>query len=407
MKHSAADRLASVRQSFQRHVWPELLRLAWPLFRRHRRLRRHRLSVSRIEGVVADGGHSLTVLCSATKQNREYLLRQLFAKVTRETAPATVRLPAAFRPGFRRRNNSGLVILETNRDLHQSLDAGGWFFIPAWVTGQVQLPSSAQTRRSGTTRNIHRKIRKHGFTCEVSRAEAQFKDFYDHMYVPYVTKTFGPAAYCQTCAEIWKKCSEGGFDLVLIRKPDRPEVFVAGCLIIYEAAGPRLCAFGVRDADMNLMREGVQSALYLFCFDHLWQTGFAQVNLGGSRPFLRDGVLALKKRLSQTLIQGRWDGFALKVLALTPATRFFLVNHPFILQANGRLLGAVFTEAPLTVATVTALDAEFFYPGLSKLLLYFFGDIAQFQSSSLPPELAARVEIRAAAAVVSGDLHLP
>jgi hypothetical protein len=407
MKSPLARRFKTARQKIKMLVWPALLRLAWPVVWLRRRLRPHKISLSRVEGVIGGDGCPLAVLCGAVKQNKDYLLQLLFSSVTRETELGTVRLLDAFRPEFSRGKDFGLVVLETNQSLHGWLDDGGWFFIPCWVTGMVRLPLTEKVGRSDTLRTIKRKIRKHGFEYAVSRTEAQFKDFYENLHVPHISKIYGPAAFCQTYAEMWAKCAGEGFDLVLVRKQSRPDLVVAGCLILYEAAGPRLWALGVRDADLDLVQEGALSTLYYFCFDHVLKQGFGRLNMGGCRSFLRDGVLTFKKRLSQTLVHGRWEGFALKVLELTPATRLFLVNNPFLFQSKGRLFGAVFTEAPLTVATVAELDHDHFYPGMSRLLLYFFAGVETFQVADLPPELAARVEIRPAAGVVSGDLHLP
>ncbi|HSY20183.1 MAG TPA: hypothetical protein VK815_17695 [Candidatus Acidoferrales bacterium] len=402
-RHNWLDRL---RERFKWHVWPVIHRLAWPVVWLRRRLRPHKISMRRLEGGIAGSEHPLTMLFAA-KEHKAYLQELVFPKVTRETDLGVARLMDVFRPEYGRGKNAGMVILETNQSLHQWLDDGSWFFIPAWVVGEVRLPLPEKTLRSDTIRTIRRKIRKYGFEYEAVGTTEQFKDYYYNMHVPYITKIYGPAACVQSYEEMQTRCEAAGFDLILLRKKDRPDVFVSGCLIIYEAHGPRLWSFGVRDGNVELVQEGVLSALYLFCFEHLLKKGFAQVNMGGNRPFLRDGVLAIKKRISQTLLLGRWEGFALKVLELTPATKSFLVNNPFIFLANGRLHGAVFTTAPLTVTMVGELADEHFYPGLGKLLLFFFERNVRFQMSDLPPELAARVEIRAAAEVVSGHLHLP
>ena len=83
------------------------------------------------------------------------------------------------------------------------------------------------------------------------------------------------------------------------------------------------------------------------------------------------------------------------------------MNNPFFFISRGRVHGAVFTDAPLTVEMVEKLEHDFFYPGMNKLWLYFFQWDKNFRAADLPPELAARVELRDAAGVVSGRLHLP
>ena len=377
-------------------------RLAAPLIWLRRRLRPHKIAVSRAEGIVAGGEQPLTILCGGKPQDQAYLVELAFQKAVAQTELGMVPLRKAYHPSYSK--NASLVLLETNPSLHAWLNDGSWFFIPAWVWGETKLPLTDAIRRSDTFRSISRRNRKHGFEFEVTRDEERFKDFYHHMHVPYVTKIYGPKSYCRTYDEM--RAQLGSFDLILIRKQSQPDLYLAGFFVIYEPTGPRFWALGVRDGNEEYVSEGVIASLYLFCFDHFAQKGFTRVYMGGSRPFLRDGVLRSKKKLMQELLRGSWEGFALKVVSLTPATRLFLVNNPFIFIANDRLHGAVFTEAPLTVETVCQLDHDFFHPGMSRLVLYFFQGTGGFQASTLPPEVAARVEVRAAAEAVSGRLNL-
>jgi hypothetical protein len=393
--------LKAAGQKMKLRAWPVVVRLAGPAIWLRRRLRPQKISLCRMEGVAAAGGLPLAIRCGAEHQQKEYLRQLFFTGVTRETEPVTIRQSDAFRPQNGR--NCGLVILETHQGLYEWLNDGGWFFLPQWVRGTVELPIAEKTLRNDTFRSIRRRIRQQEFEYTAVRTAEQFKDFYDNMHVPYITGTHGTAAVMRSHAELWARASEAGFDLIMVRKLSQPGVFLSGCLMIYEAEGPRLWTVGVRDGNIELVREGALSALYLFCFEHLVKQGFARVNLGGSRPFLQDGVLTLKKRLSQTISSGTWEGFALKVMELTPATRAFLAGNPFLFRIKDRFHGAVFSGAPLTAKTVVELERTHFYPGMDKLRLYFFEWNDQFRAADLPPEVAARVEVRKAAELVSSS----
>ena len=407
MKPQPAGRASGVREKFQAQIWPRMLKLAWPVVWLRRRLRPHKISITRVEGIVAGGEHPLTVLFGAVNQNRDYLLQLMFKEVNRETDNETVRLIDAFQPEFSRERTVDMVMLETNQALHGWLNDGSWFIIPTWVMGWVPLPPPEKVLRNDTIRSIGRRIRTHGHEYEVTHDLERFKDYFDNMHLPYITKSYGETACLESFEEMRERCQSAGFELILLRKKSRPDIFIAGCLVTHEADGPRLWSFGVRDGSLELLREGVLSSLYLFCFEHMKSKGFAEVNMGGSRPFLRDGVLTMKKRLGHSLRRGRWEGFSLKILKLTHGTKSFLINNPFVFQTDERLHGAVFTEEPLTRETVQRLEREHFYPGLGKLLLYFFAWDKEFKVADLPPEVAVRVEVRNASEVVSGDLHLP
>jgi hypothetical protein len=407
MKHSFKYQLKDTAGKVKLAVWPVVHKLAWPAVWLRRRLRPHKLAVCRWEGNVTGCAEPLAVLCGGVNPHKEYLRQLIFENAPAETESATVRLIDAFRSKFSRAKDCGLVVLETNEGHFDWLNDGGWFFIPAWVRGEIRLPLSDKTLRSDSIKSIRRQIRKREFEYVAVRTPEDLKEFHNHMYMPYITQTFGAGAVMHTYDNVWGRCEEAGFDIVMIRSRSRPDLYLAGSLIIYEAAKPRLWSFGVRDGSVTLVREGVLSALYLFIFEYLHQQGFTKVNIGGSRPFLRDGVLTTKRRLSQTIVGGTWEGFALRVLDLKPATRAFLLNNPFFFRCQNLHHGAAFSEGPLTVETVTALDHANYYPGMHKLLLYFFNWNDQFRAADLPPEVAARVEVHNAAELVSGHLRLP
>jgi hypothetical protein len=194
-------------------------------------------------------------------------------------------------------------------------------------------------------------------------------------------------------------------ELLLLRKRGTSEP-VAGAMMLHERGIPRLYTFGVRDGDPTLVRDGAICALYHFCIEHLTARKFARVHTGRARPFLRDGVLNYKRKWGNRISGSFWHwfapGFALKILALTPATKSFLQHNPFIFETNGQLHGVVFTDAarPLARETIAQLAKDFFYPGLDKLVIYCFHANDSAALDEIPPELAGRVWVRAASELV-------
>ena len=325
----------------------------------------------------------------------------MFNGPARMTGLGRVRLRDVFCKAPAPEHQADLVLLDTTEPLHEWRDDGSWFFIPTWVAGEVYLPVGEKWRN----KDIRRRIRKHGFEYVVTRDEERFKDFYYNMYMPYATKTYGPTARCHSYDEMWVKRKD--CDLLLIQKKNQPALFLTACVIIYEPTGPRMWSVGVRDGNREYVREGALAAAYHFSFEHLLKKGFTKVNMGWSRPFLKDGVLQFKKRLSQSVTAGRWQGFSLKVSSLTPAVKSFLVNNPFIFLANGRLHGAVFADTLLTLEKIMELDHDFFHPGMVRLCIYHFELNRSLEAACLPPELAARLELRPATELVSGELRPP
>lgn len=360
-------------------------------------LRPRRINLSRVTGQV-EGATELTMLCGVFQQNRNYLLRLFFGAKAQSVELGGQPISRAYREPTKLDAHAALVLFETDQEQHAQFGAG-WFFLPSWVSGEVSLPLSAEARRTDAIRSTFRRIRKYGFESEVTQDEARLKEFYHTMYRPFIQRTHGDTAFIDSYEEKRAQCKQ--FDLVLLRTKERPAEFIAGNLILYEPSGPRLWSIGVLDGDEKWVQAGALAALYVCCFEHLHQKGFTRVSLGSSRPFLRDGSLKFKRSHTQRLAAGSWQGWALKILRLDTATRAFLLNQPFISGPNHALQATVFTETSLTVELVTQMEREFFHPGLERLVIYTFLAAERFSRASLPPELAARVEIRFASELIA------
>jgi hypothetical protein len=168
---------------------------------------------------------------------------------------------------------------------------------------------------------------------------------------------------------------------------------IAGAEIAYDKYGPRLAYNGVLDGNMEYRRDGALAATYYFAFQYLEGKGYNSVNLGGSKPFIRDGVLKYKTKLSQRIIGTEPnDGFMLKAVSDTAATRSFFCSDPFIFESHGQLNGAIFvdTEKLLCPEEFKRMDKDYFLPGLSKLFIYHFQANDMAKKNRIPPELSER-----------------
>ncbi len=151
-------------------------------------------------------------------------------------------------------------------------------------------------------------------------------------------------------------------------------------------------------------RTARDCALYHFSLQYLEEKGYKKALMGWSRPFLRDGVLQFKKKWSQRITDGHDSGFALQLLSPTPAVKAFLCNNPFIYKNRGRFYGAVFADGakPLSSEDVRQIDKDYYHPGLSRLLVYCFGQEKPPLPGPVPPELAEHIEVRCAAQLRGG-----
>ncbi len=383
---------------FRRKILPGLLRLGQPLILLRRWLRPHQILLGQVESVETGGRPPLAMLFSGANPSKSFFLGLAFEGSRRETDLGTVRLREVFHPGFAAEKHCALIAVETNQSHFAWLKQDGWFFIPIWVAGGVRLPVTKEAINNNSVKNDLRKIRRQELEYSVTQDEARFADFYHHMHVPFVQKTYGDEAVFDTLAEKRAQCEK--FDLLFVRKKDRPDYDLAGVLIVYEPAGPRFWSIGVRQDGVDHAREGVVAALYHFAFEYL-APKHPWMSLGSSRAFLHDGVLNFKRKLSQSLDGGNWTGFALKVAALTPGAKNFLLKNPFIFLADGALHAAVFVDEVLSLEKIQRLHKDYFYPGLTRLVLHTFRDEETFAPATLPPPLAGCVTIRRASELIS------
>lgn len=380
LKNAAAKRLRAVLTR------PLVHRLAAPLVLVRRTFWPATIHLEKIAGLEKSSGQPLTVVCGVTGQGKHYLLDAIFNGSPGGTGLGKMPLRDVIQPQPAVGQAGELLIVDAKKH-HALPNTGGWFFIPIWVTGRINLPIPAEFLKRDTVKSDLRKIRRHGFEYEITHAGEQFDDFFHNMHVPFITKTYGDEACFDSYAEKRRQCEN--FDLLLVRKKSQSGQFIAGILIIYDPAGPRMWSLGVRDDGEDYVGQGVMPALYHFTFEHLLAKGFTRINTGSSRAFLNDGVLKFKKKMAQSLTGGSWQGFALKIGSLTPAVKSFLLQHPFIFEVEDRLHGAVFSDEPLVPETIQRLEKEYFHPGLAKLVIYSFRP-----ETLVLPVSAERIEVR-------------
>ena len=328
-------------------------------------LRQLRLDVWVADGQECSSGQPLSILCAVTEDQQNYPLKLIFGDSYRRRYLGrcwlwnVARLLPAAAP------DCAMILAETFESHLNVAHTKDWFFIPTWVTGEVTLPRDAEATRK--VDDVLRRIRRHGLRCEFTRDPEKYDDFYHNMYVPYISKTFGDCATIASHESIRKHFQVS--DLLLIKND---EGSIAGQLIMHEDTGSALGVVGIRDGNRDYVKAGAGGALYHFGLQYLQDKGEKKVWLGWTRPFLRDGVLRFKKKWSQRLVHGTFNGFLLKILADTPVTRAFLCNNPFIFKREGRLFGAVFTDSdtPPSTEDIEKIDTDYFHPGMARVVVY-------------------------------------
>jgi hypothetical protein len=354
-------------------------------------LRMLRVELWLVEGEEKNGRTPLSLLCGVKGQEKTYLLRLMFADGYRQRRIGRFwlwNLPKVIR---RKGADGSMAALEVAESQRGFLRGDGYFFIPMWVQGEVDLPrdKAALRRVNGDLR----RIRRHALQFEVTSDPQKFNNFYHNMYLPYVTATFGD------CAGITPYRHEKHFfrtgELLLIKNQ---EGSIAGQVIQYTENGPILRDVGIRDGNRAYVQQGAACALYHFGFKHLESQGRTGAWLGWSRPWLGDGVLRFKRKWGQRISDSYSCGseFALRILSPSPATSAFLCNNPFLFKRDGLLYGAVFVPAdqPLTPVSIRRIAKDFFHPGMTRLFVFHTEELSKLSPDVVPVDCAERIELR-------------
>jgi hypothetical protein len=328
-----------------------------------------RVELWSVTGVECHGGLPLSILCGIPDREKRYVLKLIFGSDFRETKVGSVWWWKLHTEAEKLRPNHSMIAVQVRKSQFAAMRKSGYFTIPSWVQGSVNLPIDPKVLRSRSVQSDFKKIRELSLEFEVTRQPEHLQTFYHQMYVPYMQLAHGATAYIESCAELRNAFRD--WEILLIKKGGE---WIAGKFIGYGDGGPTLYRVGVRNGDRQYIKERVVSCVYQFSFQYLTARGFTNAQLAWSRAFLNDGVLRYKQKLSQSITGTSVSGLALKIFSEDEATRSFLRNNPFIGETAEGLCGFVFVDGdkPLDEAAVRQLNKDYFHPGLVKLSTHLF-----------------------------------
>jgi len=269
----------------------------------------------------------------------------------------------------REAEGSSVVISELDPRYAGLLCSKRGVLIPSWVIGEATLPRVHKVLKRKSAENTRRKIRQNSLDYEITHDQRHFDDFYHNMYVPYIRERYGSGAYISPQAQVQAQFDKG--ELLLVKKGD---VSISGQLISYDGQCAGFEKLGVRDGNWEHVRDGALVASYEFTLRHVEQKGCRRVKFYRSRAFLMDGVLQLKRKMSQRIVAADRQKYLLRVLIDSQAVRALLVNLPFIHECGGGLHGAVFIggETMLTIALLRTIQKQYFHPGMADVVVFQF-----------------------------------
>lgn len=264
--------------------------------------------------------------------------------------------------------------------------------VPAWLRQQTTLGDTWENTIAGLRKSVRdsqlRKIRKYKLTHASTDDPVDVDRFYDTMYVPHVERRFGGAATVESRKHV-QNCVAGGTLLNVLRDGE----VISASVLLDDGDTLRMLFNGFPARDLREI-DGASAGLYYYTLAYALENGYKHVDFCGSRPFLNDGVLAVKRRWGAGLI----DDFSLENLLLqlnrwSPGVRSFLSDHPLITCEDDGLVGKVLVaEGELTADRVKKTARQFISPGVDGLKIFGLQGIADdaieaARSAAVPVEV--------------------
>jgi hypothetical protein len=183
------------------------------------------------------------------------------------------------------------------------------------VTPADRAPDELAKHLPNSARSDVVKVRKHGFTSRVTRDIAWVPEFFTRYHQPSITARHGEEGYVMSIADIERDMREKPCEFLQVM--DGSEC-LAAILCLPCPEGYRMNRLGWREGDPALVKRGALAALYWFSIVRAHELGLQWLRMGGTPPYLEDGVFRFKSKWGARLSRsdtwfGDWH------LALNPA----------------------------------------------------------------------------------------
>lgn len=270
-------------------------------------------------------------------------------------------------------SSGDVIVVEAARHLIDKLPRQKAIVLPQYVHHILDARGEWQDVRRRFHKSVRnyelRLMRKHGYQHAVSHDDRDFEEFYRQMYSPTMDDRHGEQSSPMSFTEAYQYFRQGWLFRVT-----RDGTWVSG--VVCHPAQNTVCVDigGVRDADLQLIKEGAMAALYYVAIHWANQHGYDAVNFLGTGPYLGIGMFQYKRKwggaisVPPHLHRQIW----IRVRRSTPAVAQFLKETPFVVvDGNGKLHGLIVVDDPHSVSDEIREGWEKRYstPGLSSLLI--------------------------------------
>jgi hypothetical protein len=198
-------------------------------------------------------------------------------------------------PHLIKSHNIDMAISEISPVVLNHFQRYNGYIIPEWTTMRINIDrpiSEICNKHVSDFKDVKRRIILHNLTYEMLTDKGSFNTFYEKYYLPYMKKRHGEEAWIEDLNKLWK--SSPSNELMAIKEND---TIVGVALIRKSEESIYLSRLGLLDGDDKYRSHGVIGSMYYFCIIEGQKTNCRFLDMGGTRPFLTDGLTKYKIRL--------------------------------------------------------------------------------------------------------------
>jgi hypothetical protein len=343
-----------------------------------------------LRGQELNARQDLCIVFTGIEENKNYLADLAFGKSRQEERTGKKWIWQAI-TADRKCQVDCLRVTEVPRVLRSFLKKKYDFYVPCWINEEVDIENN--TALSGGLKKIPHslhsdmlRVQKSGLCFEITHEHSHFDDFYYNMYLPFIAKRHGGKAIYLGYTNIKDSFKKGA--LLLVKKG---EVSIAGGVIGITKNTGTTHALGVKNGSLEYVRMGALVALYYYSFVYLQNKGCKKINLGDSRPFLKDGVLNYKKKWNIQIVGQTHTGLLLSFFPASKGIRSFLLNNPFVYADETGLNGAFFSDDDcVSCDSLSRLNNKYYINGMRELYIFRIREDNRMDRCNINLDILAR-----------------
>ena len=285
-----------------------------------------------ISGKEKHSGEKLTILFISKKNLSPYISNLIFSKESKIVKKFNVNIWNYKKKINQIVSDTDAVFIKCDRFYSNFFEKKGFIVIPEWINMTLDISEpwdSFYKKLSKSAKEDIRKIKKLGYTYEITRDIDKLKMFYYKMYLPYISWKYRESeiqANFYTIQHIFEQAGE-----LLLTKLDDEYIF--GGLFLRKKDKIITSFAGIMEGKFEFVQQGAIAASYYFLIQYSKERDVKSINFGSSRPFFNDGIFMYKRKWGAKIDKAgnlSADIYSLKTFNKNNAIKSFLTNNPFV-----------------------------------------------------------------------------